>query len=220
MARMSSVLQYNGTTDTKSKSTFVLLRHPLLLDNMPIYPLVCFLCLYAPLCVILHLFAPLCVFFVSLSSLLLVCQPCVFFCCYMYTIGVRVHTWSKGATSKMQSRKGKECKQEDISLKRAMFCRLRGLSSPFLLCVVISFSPSQPLLQNLVSRLGFHFLVSSFQPHSWGMVMSVLYFLYLFRPYPLDVGAFLYLSCTLLGPHSLGMTMSGLFSYFVCLHCA
>ena len=34
MAHVSSTLQYNGTLDTKSKPTFVLLGHPLLLDNM------------------------------------------------------------------------------------------------------------------------------------------------------------------------------------------
>ena len=33
MAHVLSILQYNGITDTKSKPTFILLGHPLLLDN-------------------------------------------------------------------------------------------------------------------------------------------------------------------------------------------
>ena len=34
MACVSSILQSNGTMDTRSKPTFVLLRHPILFDNM------------------------------------------------------------------------------------------------------------------------------------------------------------------------------------------
>ena len=59
---VSSVLQYNRTTNTKSKPTFFLLRHPFfvfLFDNMFV--------------------APLCASFVSLLSLLLVYWLCVFF---------------------------------------------------------------------------------------------------------------------------------------------
>ena len=48
MARMSSILQHNGTMDTRSKATFVLLRHHLLFDNMFACPSVCLVCLSAP----------------------------------------------------------------------------------------------------------------------------------------------------------------------------
>ena len=44
---MSSILQSNGTMDTRSKLTFVLLGHPPLLDNMLVCPfiyLACFIC--------------------------------------------------------------------------------------------------------------------------------------------------------------------------------
>ena len=65
MAFMLSVLLHNGTMDTKSKPTFVLLGHPFLL----VYPFMCFL----------SLFAHLCASFVSLLSLLHVYRLCVFF---------------------------------------------------------------------------------------------------------------------------------------------
>ena len=47
---VSSVLQSNGTTDTKSKSTFVLLGHPFLFVRL-------ITCLFAPLCVFFPFFA-------------------------------------------------------------------------------------------------------------------------------------------------------------------
>ena len=45
---MSSILQSNGTIVAWSKPTFVLLRHPLLLDNMFVCLFMCFTCLFAP----------------------------------------------------------------------------------------------------------------------------------------------------------------------------
>ena len=83
------------------------------------------------------------------------------------------------------------------------------------------------------------FLCILLGPHSQGMTMFVLHFLYLVRPYPWDVGdACFYLSCTLLGLHSLvwqclvyffctslghtsrTLAISSLLSCSVCLHCA
>ena len=48
MARMSSILQHNGTMDTRFKPTFVLLGHHLLFDNIFSCPFVCLACLFAP----------------------------------------------------------------------------------------------------------------------------------------------------------------------------
>ena len=44
---LSFVFQSNGTTNTRSKPTFVLLVHPFLLDNMFVCLFVCFTCLFA-----------------------------------------------------------------------------------------------------------------------------------------------------------------------------
>ena len=66
MAQISSVLQYNGTMDIKSKPTFVLLGHPLLL-----------------VCLITCLFAPLSTFFPCLL-VLCVCLVLSLFLCYLF----------------------------------------------------------------------------------------------------------------------------------------
>ena len=47
--RVLSILQSNGTMDTQSKPTFVLLGHPLLFDNVFVCLFECFTCLFAPL---------------------------------------------------------------------------------------------------------------------------------------------------------------------------
>ena len=82
------------------------------------------------------------------------------------------------------STKDKGCKQEDISLKRAMFSRLGGLTSsssflsPFLLasslkhCIRVSSPCTLYLSYTLL------------MPRSLGIAMSVLHFLYLAEPYP------------------------------------
>ena len=43
-----SILQSNGTMDTRSKPTFVLLGHPLLFDNMLVCPFICLACFFPP----------------------------------------------------------------------------------------------------------------------------------------------------------------------------
>ena len=77
---ISSILQSNGTIDTRSKPTFVLLGHLFLFDNM----------LFAPVWLSLLLIACLlaCSLFTCFFAYLLAC----FLCHGMYT-------WSKGATS-------------------------------------------------------------------------------------------------------------------------
>ena len=70
MAQLSSVLEYNGTTDIQSKPTFVLLRHPLLL-----------------VCLITCLFVPLSAFFPCLL-VLCVCLVLSLFLCYLFGLFV------------------------------------------------------------------------------------------------------------------------------------
>ena len=48
----------------------------------------------------------------------------LYFLCLLH-----VHTWSEGATSKMQAKKGK-MQAKGASSKRAMFSRLGGLAFP------------------------------------------------------------------------------------------
>ena len=69
---VSFVLQSNGTMDTWSKPTFVLLGHHLLLDNMLVCPFICLACLFALVWLSLFMF----LYMLSLSpllSLFLVC---------------------------------------------------------------------------------------------------------------------------------------------------
>ena len=107
MAQVSSIFQYNGTTDNKSKSTVVLLGHPLLFDNMLSHPFVRFLSLFSPF------MRFLCSFVISFTCLLAL----YFLFCCMYTLGVRAQI------PKCKLKRAK-CKQEDTSPKRAMFNRL------------------------------------------------------------------------------------------------
>ena len=116
MARMSSVLQYNGSTNPNPNlhlsfqdTLFYLIA--CLFDNMHVFPFVCFLCLYAPLCAILRLFSPLCAFFVSLFSFHLF-TGFAFFCCCMYKLGAKVQLprhklgRAKNASKKTQAQEG------------------------------------------------------------------------------------------------------------------
>ena len=86
-----SILQSNGTMDTRSKPTFVLLGHPLLFDNMFVCPFICLACFVCS-----HL-----AFFVSMF---LACSPCLlcFFLCLsasLFPYLLHVHVWSEGRTS-------------------------------------------------------------------------------------------------------------------------
>ena len=83
---VSSILWSNGTMDTRSKPTFVLLGHPLLLDNMLVYP---FICLAYFVCPRLALYV-LCLLSLSLCSFL--CLSTSLFPCLLH-----VHTWSEDA---------------------------------------------------------------------------------------------------------------------------
>ena len=95
-----SVLQSNGTIDTKSKPTFVLLGHPFLFVHL-------ITCLFPPLCAFFPFFA---------LFLLFACYHVSFpfpvsfhllisWLCFLFLL--HVHTWSKGTTSKNASKKGK-----------------------------------------------------------------------------------------------------------------
>ena len=125
MACVSSVLQYNGLTNTKSKPTFVLPGNRLLLNNMFIF----ITCLFAPLCVCVCVFSFLfaCLPFYVLPLFLAISFACLlalcfFFCC-MYMLGVRAQLL------KWNLRRAK-CKQKDASPNWAMFSIVGGLASP------------------------------------------------------------------------------------------
>lgn len=115
MTHMSSVLQSNGTTNTKSKPKFVFQGHPLLFSFL-------ITCLFVPL----HASFPLLTFLACLLSAFYTCLFISFACllvlcllCLLY-----VHAWSLGTTSKTPAKKGK-----NAILKREMFSRLGGLAS-------------------------------------------------------------------------------------------
>ena len=157
---MSSVLQYNRTTNTKSKPTFFLLRHPFLFS--------CLITCLLPLCV-LPLFL------------------CYLFCLstgFVFSLLLHVHAWSNDATSKCKFKRSK-CKEEDASPKRVMFRRLGGLASP---CGYLFLSLSLSLSLEPCILIWVSFLCILLRPHSLGIVMSDLHFLYHIRSYPLDVG--------------------------------
>ena len=123
MAHVSSMLQSNGTMDTKSKLTFVLLGHPFLL--------VCLItCLFAPLCAFFPCLSVLCVcLMLSLFLCYLFCLFAsfvfflfIFYCC-MYTFGVRAQLLKcKLKKEKMQAK--------GANLEREMISRLGGLAPP------------------------------------------------------------------------------------------
>ena len=139
MAHVSSMLQSNGTMDTKSKPTFVLLGHPFLL-----------------VCLITCLFAPLCAFFPCLH-VLCVCLVLSLFLCYLFCLSagfvlfiyllLHVHVWSEGTTSKVQAKKGKNASKRGKP-KKGNDQQIRRLSLPMWLFL----SLSQHFLQNHVYR--------------------------------------------------------------------
>ena len=87
---VSSMLQSNGTMDAQSKPTFFLVGHPLLLNNILVFPFIrsiCFVCPHLALYVLCSLSLSL----VSLFACLLACFFCL--CIYMHgawTLGARV----------------------------------------------------------------------------------------------------------------------------------
>ena len=139
-----------------------------LFDNMLVCPFVCFLSLFASLVCLPS------AFFVSLLSLLLVCQFCIFFDCCMYTFRVKAQLLKcKLKREKMQAK--------EAILKRAMINKLGGLASPcdFSLSLSIFF---RTMSIAFYTRAFFPCILLG--PHSQGMAMSDLY-----------------ISCTLLGPY-------------------
>ena len=83
-----SILQSNGTMDTRSKSTFFLLGHPLLLDNMLVCPFICLACFVCPR------LAPF-------VSMFLACSPISFvpFFSSLFPCLLHVHVWSEDTWS-------------------------------------------------------------------------------------------------------------------------
>ena len=117
---LSFVFQSNGTTNTRSKPTSVLLVHPFLLDNMFVCLFVCFTCLFALVWHLLLACLLACFPFTCFFACLLAC----FFCHSMYTHGA----WTLGARvwPLRCKQKGQRCKQKDASPQRAMFSRLEA----------------------------------------------------------------------------------------------
>ena len=99
---------------------------------------------------------------------------------------LHVHAWSKGRLEQGHDLLGTSKKGKDASPKSAMFSRLEAQSPQ----AFISFYP--PSL-NLFSRALYQAypLCTILRPHSQGMAMSDLSFLYLVGPYPRDVDMYL-----------------------------
>ena len=200
MARVSSILQYNGTTGTNPNphlsfqdTLFCLITRSL-----------------APLCAFLCLFAPLCTFFVSSFSFCLT-AIFVFFCCYMYTFGVRVQL------PRCKLKRANASKKTQAQRGQCLVDRRFNLLEWFSLSLSLSFSlramfqGSHPCIQLYAAFLGYinvcfifpilcqaipfgcrHvcviFTCTLLGPCSLGMIISTLYFLYLTRPYPWNIG--------------------------------
>ena len=101
---VSSVLQYDGTMDTKYKPTFFLLGHLFLL-----------------FCLITCLFTPFSAFFPCLALCVLSLFLCFLFCLYaglVFLLRLHVHTWSKDATSKMQAENGQNASKKTQAQRR------------------------------------------------------------------------------------------------------
>ena len=99
MAHVSSVFQYNGTTDKKSKPTFFHLRHPFL-----------FLCLITCLFAPLHASFPLLACLVCFLSASYTCFFAISFACLLalgFLCLLHVHAWSIDTNSKTKAQKGK-----------------------------------------------------------------------------------------------------------------
>ena len=110
MAHVLFVLEYDGTTDTKSKPTFVL-GDPFLFVHSIIY-------LFARS----HAFFPcLLVLLLSLGVSLCLCYLFYLSIGFVFLVYLHVHAWSTYTTSKMQAK--------GVCPKRAMISRLGGLTS-------------------------------------------------------------------------------------------
>ena len=111
--------------DTRSKPIFVLIGHPLLFDNMLVFPFICFACFVYP-----HL--------ALFVSMVFACSPyllCFFLCLFAGLLPYLLHvhawseeTWSEGMTSYCQQ-KGQRCMQEDVKPKKGNVQQIRGLAS-------------------------------------------------------------------------------------------
>ena len=130
LASVSSMLQYNGAMDIRSKPTFIPHGHDLLFISLPVSLFACLLALmlYLPclstlsaLCLFIMLFAS----FPSMACLLVSCL-----CLYMYTHGVR-------AWSPRHKQKGWGCEHEDMSQAVAI-SRFRSLTFP---SIMYTFKP-------------------------------------------------------------------------------
>ena len=106
---VSSILQSNGTMDTRSKPTFVFLGHPLCLITCLFSLSYAYHALFAPVwlsllvCSLQALTFSLISFFTSLLA--------YFFCLCMYTYGVRTH--GARAQPLRWEQKGQRCELED-----------------------------------------------------------------------------------------------------------
>ena len=200
MARVLSILQYNGTTGTNPNP------HLSFLDT-----LFCLItCMLAPLCAFLRLFALSCTFFVSSFSFCL-SASFVFFCCCMYTFEARVQLprcklKRANASKKMQAQRG-QC----LVVRRVNLPKWFSLSFSYPFSLRAMFQGSHPCIQLYVAFLGYinicfifpilcwaipfgcrHvcviFTCTLLGPCSLGMIISALYFSYLTRPYPWNIG--------------------------------
>ena len=117
---MLSILQHNGTMDTRSKPTFVLLGHHLLFDNMFACPSVCLACLFAPV----WPFLLVCSFHAFYLSFYLLCFF-LYLSASLFPCLLHVQALSKGHLER-RKQKGQRCNHEDISPKREIFSRLEA----------------------------------------------------------------------------------------------
>ena len=110
--RVSSILQHNGTMDTRFKPTFVLLGHHLLFDNIFSCPFVCLACLFAPVWPFL-LVCSLHAFYLSFYLL------CFFLCLSagLFPCLLHVQAWSKGLLERGNDLLGTSKKGKDVSMK-------------------------------------------------------------------------------------------------------
>ena len=88
-----SIFQSKGTMDSRSKPTFFLLGHPLLLDNMLVFSFICLACFVCP-CLVLYV---LCLLPLSLCSFL--CLSTSLFPCLLHIHTQSKDTWSTSTTS-------------------------------------------------------------------------------------------------------------------------
>ena len=118
---VSSILQSNGTMDTRSKPTFVLLGHPLWFDNMPVCPFICLACFFSPIWLSL-LVCSLHVLPISFAFFFTCMLACFFYLCmYMYrawTLGARVWPLRREQKEQRHKQEWQRCKQEASKPKK------------------------------------------------------------------------------------------------------